>query len=235
LAAVFPADANLPFDTLSYGPGIPDERTFRLLGSLGALEGRRVLELGCGSGQASVALAKLGAKVITVDPSAERLERVRAACEREHVRVEIHQGDLAEVAFVRADTIDAVVSIYALATVADLDRVFRQAHRVLGREAPLVFSVPHPAFAMLEPYGPDPLHLTRSYFDHTSEPWRTDDAEGEQHHHTISELLTSLFRANFRVDTVLEPEADGRRSEYHSPAMELVPATLVVRARKQGL
>jgi SAM-dependent methyltransferase len=194
-----------------------------------------VLELGCGAGQASVALAKLGAKVITVDPSARRLERVRAACEREGVRVELHQGDLAEIAFVRADTIDAVVSVYALATVADLDRVFRQAHRVLGREAPFVFSVPHPAFALVDAYGPDPLQVTRSYFDHDPGSWTTADASGDEHHRTISELLTSLFRANFRVDTVLEPEADGRRSELYSPAMELIPATLIVRARKQGL
>ena len=57
----------LPHDVVSYGPDIADERTFKLLGNV---EGKRVLELGCGGGQNAVALAKQGARVITVDPVA---------------------------------------------------------------------------------------------------------------------------------------------------------------------
>ena len=92
-SATFPADADLPYDTVSYGPDIATERVFRLLGNL---EGKRVLELGCGSGQAAVAMAAQGAKVIAVDPSPERIEQCRTAAEREEVRVELHQSDLAE-------------------------------------------------------------------------------------------------------------------------------------------
>ena len=54
---------------------------------------------------------------------------------------------------------------------------------------------------------------------------------------TISQLFTSLGRANFRVDTLLEPEpaATGRRSATWHDHMRYVPATLVLRARKQGI
>jgi SAM-dependent methyltransferase len=130
--ATFPVDATLVPDVVCYGPDIPDERTFKLFGSLGTLEGKRVLELGCGSGHNAVALARQGAKVITIDPSWGRLERVRDAAELAEVKVELHQGGPAEVAFVRAETIDAALAVYSLATVADLGRVFRQVHRVLG-------------------------------------------------------------------------------------------------------
>lgn len=224
ISAVFPTGAVLPTDVVSYGPDIATEAGVRLLGHV---EGKRVLELGCGAGHAAVALARQGAHVIAVDPSHRRLERVRAACEREEVRVELHQSDLAELAFVRADTIDLVLSVYALASVPDLDRVFRQVHRVLRTECPVVFSLPHPALRAAE---------GGSYFDRTPVPWNTGEASGEEVPRTISEVFVSLTRANFRVDTLLEPEpVEGPRSSFWRPAMERVPATLLIRARKEGI
>jgi ubiquinone/menaquinone biosynthesis C-methylase UbiE len=234
VSATFPAEATLPHDVVSYGPDIADERSFKLLGNV---EGKRVLDLGCGGGQNAVALAKLGARVITVDPSPERLERVRIVCDREEVKVELHEGDLADLAFVRADTIDLVLSVYSMATVDELDRVFRQVHRVLRPECPLVFAVPHPAFCMLDPAAPDPLKLTRTYWDATPRPWETGQTSGYDHPRTISDLFTSLARASFRIDTMIEPEPapDSVHSPYWSTTMAWVPATLVVRARKEGL
>lgn len=233
-SATFPAEAHLSFDVVSYGPDIADERTLRLLGPV---EGKRVLELGCGGGQASIALAKQGAKVITVDPSDERLDQVRAACDREDVKVELHQGDLAELPYVRAETIDVVLSTYALATVADLDRVFRQVHRVLRQECAVVFSVPHPAFALFDPTAADPLRVALSYFDRTPRPWTAGGIDGADHPRPITDIFTGLMRANFRVDTLLEPPAvaDTVRSAYFIATMSWVPATLLIRARKEGL
>ncbi len=232
--APFPGGAHLSYDVVSYGPDIADERTLRLLGPV---EGKRVLELGCGGGQSSIALAKQGAKVIAVDPSAERLDQVRAACDREEVKVELHQGDLAELPFVRAETIDVVLSTYALASVPDLDRVFRQVHRVLRQESALVFSLPHPVFELFDQESSDPLRIAHSYFDRSPRSWRDGDAEGVSYPRSITDIFTGLMRANFRVDTLLEPAvgADAVRSEYFCPIMNGVPATLVLRARKEGL
>jgi SAM-dependent methyltransferase len=222
-SAAFPAEAHLPTDVVAYGPDIAHEDDLRLLGHV---EGRRVLELGCGSGHNAVALARQGARVMTVDPSHQRLDRVRAACDRAEVRVEVHQADLASLAFVRADTVDLVVSVYALASAPDLDRVFRQAHRVLRPEAILVFSLPHPAFGLTQ---------GESYFDHDPLPWETDDSRGVEEHRTVGEILTGLARANFRIDAVLEPRPDpGPRGPFWVDAMARAPATLVVRARKEG-
>ena len=52
-----PAEATLPHHVVSYGRDIPNERAYRLLGNV---EGKRVLELGCGGEQASIALAHQG-------------------------------------------------------------------------------------------------------------------------------------------------------------------------------
>jgi SAM-dependent methyltransferase len=229
LSAVFPAEADLSTTAVHYGPGIPDESSFRLLGHP---EGRRVLELGCGAGHNAVALAKQGAHVIAVDPSHHRLDRVRALADAEEVRVELHQSDLAELPFVRADTVDAVLSVYALAAVADLDRVFRQVHRVLRPDGPIVLALPHPAYALVEP--DDPRRIATSWFAREATPWQTVDASGHDHVRSVSEVFTSLGRANFRVDTILEPEPRAV-DRFWTEAMAWVPPTLLMRARKEGL
>ena len=227
----WPAWADLPLDVVAYGPDIPTENELRLLGRL---DGKRVLELGCGGGPVSVAMTKQGAKVIAVESSAEQLGHARRLCEREEVAVELHHGDLAELAFVRADTIDLVISVYALGMVADLDRVFRQVHRVLRPELPFVLSLPHPSWRMAD--RSEPPTLRRSYWEKTPHPW-TDGADtGADHPVTTADLFTSLTRAGFRVDTLLEPEPvrGVPRSHWWHPAMAWLPSTLIVRARKVG-
>ena len=128
------------------------------------------------------------------------------------MRVETHHGPLAELAFVRADTIDAALSTYGLATVADLDRVFRQVHRVLRTDRPFVFSLPHPAFVMLDPAGGEPV-LRRAWWDTSPVTWSAGaPATSPTGAITLGMLFSALGRAGFAVDTVLEPPADrGRR------------------------
>ncbi len=183
----------------------------------------------------SVAMARQGAKVIAVDSSAEQIGHARRLCEREEVSVELHQGDLADLAFVRADTIDVVVSVYALGMVPDLDRVFRQVHRVLRPDAPFVLSLPHPLWHGVD--RAEPPALRRPYWDRSPRSWADGGETGEDHPITTSELFVGLTRANFRVDTLLEPEpsSSGPRSPFWHDHMRFVPSTLLLRARKQGL
>ena len=220
-----PAAATSPPTSSPTGPTSPREDTLKLLGHV---EGKRVLDLGCGAGHNAIALARQGAKVIGVDESSDQVAEARAACEREGVKVELHHAPLAELAFIRADTIDAVLSVWGLAPVDDIDRVFRQVDRVLRPEHPLVLSMPHPAFAMVDPDDPE-RRVQRSYWDPAATRRRRVPR-------TIHQLFTALGRANFRVDTVLEPEpaASGPRSAAWHDHMRFVPATLILRARKQG-
>ncbi len=222
-------------DSVVYGPDIGTEAEIRLLGNLA---GKRVLELGCGGGQNVVAMAKQGAHAIGLDFSAEQLAAARRLADREEVRVEFHKGDLAELVFLRAESIDLAFSAYALGLVPDLNRVFRQVHRVLKQGAPLVFSMPHPVAHLIDDDDPEqPLLIRRSYFDRTSVNYDWEGLPLSAHHHTVSDIFTGLSRANFSVDIVLEPEptADGHRSSHWREAYRLVPRTLVMRARKEGI
>ena len=221
--------ADGPVDAVRYGPDIPTEADLRLLGNV---EGKRIVELGCGTGSNAIALALKGARVIGVESSNDDLSVARRRAEEAEIRVELHHGDPAELAFLRADTVDLVLSTWSLARVPDVSRVFRQVHRVLRPEAPLVLSLPHPAYATVTGGTGTPT-VSRSYFD------RSPLAEGDRgtvHHHTLAELFMALVRTNFRVDVLAEPEppAGGPRSGDWSEIARLLPRTLVLRARKEG-
>jgi SAM-dependent methyltransferase len=224
-----------PADAVLYGPDISTERDLRLLGNL---SGKRVLELGCGAGQNLVAAARQGAHAIGLDFAADQLAVAKRLSEREKVKVELHHGDLADLAFLRGESIDVVFSAYALGLVEDLNRVFRQVHRVLKQGCPVVFSLPHPASHLIDDDDPEqPLLVRRSYFDRTSVNYDWEGTPLSDHHHTVGDLFTGLARTNFRVDAVLEPEPapEGPRSPHWREAFLFVPPTLVLRARKEGV
>ena len=210
------------------------EITTRLLGPLA---GKRVLELGCGTGESAIEFARRGATVIAVDESAAAIAAARAAADLAEVRIEWHAGDLADLAFLRADSIDAAYSDGALARVPELGRLFRQVHRVERPGAPFVFTLPHPMALCVEadpePEGSLPLarpYLGRSYFDATPLDLTDKGAPIALHPHTVTDVFTGLGRAGYRVDTLLEPEPP-----RGSAGRALAPTTIVWRARKEGV
>lgn len=199
-----------------------DTPTDRELQLLGELRSKRVLDLGCGTGSAAITFAHQGAVVIALDASEPGLGHARARAEREEVKVEWRKGDLADLAFLRAESIDAAFSAYAVSEVGDASRLFRQVQRVLRPNGPFVFSYEHPMALCVGPTGT----IDRSYFD----PGPIDvERHGERvrvHARGIGDVFTELGRAGFRVDTILEPRPD-------TPG-ERVPSTIVWRARKEG-
>jgi len=188
--------------TITYAPGVPTEAELRLCGDVA---GKRVIELGAGGN--AVALAKLGARVMVVDPSAEKVAEGRRDADAGEVRIEFHQSDLADLGFATSGSVDLALSTGSMGEVDDVSRVFRQVHRVLKPGLPMVLAVPHPLTAALEggevvlrrPYGTPPARTVSAYF-------------------------TALQRANFNVDVLLEPVSAGA----------MVSAALLLRARKLG-
>ncbi|MFM7068570.1 MAG: class I SAM-dependent methyltransferase [Actinomycetes bacterium] len=235
--ASFPHGAPSHPGVVQLGPDLDHDTLQRLLGAAGPIEGLRVLDLGCGAAGSSIALARQGARVVAVDASTARLARARVAAEDAEVRIEFHHSDLADLAFVRADSIDLVVAVYSLAGVQDLGRVFRQLHRIMRPDAALVLSLPHPMSMMLElePDEQQTPYLTRTFWTDHPLSWRAGGDEGQTFVHQVSEVFTTLVRSNFRVDTVLELGPGGeRRSIHNSPLADWVPSTLIVRGRKEG-
>ena len=236
LSASYPEAGDQPTDAVAYGPDIATEATFRLLGNLadkrvlqlGLRVGRRGRRHGPPGGAGSSRSTRRCTASRRPGPTSSR-PRSRSSCTRATWPSCRSSGPT------RSTSPSAC---YALANVDDLDRVFRQVHRVLHPECVFVFSLPHPAYAMLaaDEADTDGVPVIRSYFDRSVRPWFTDTDQGEERIRTIGDLHTSLSRANFRVDTILEPEpAGGNHGPFWTDAMDWAPATLVIRARKEGI
>jgi SAM-dependent methyltransferase len=212
-----------PVDIIAFGPGLPTDEELRIVPGL--LGGRRVLDLGCGAGQAAVAFARRGARVIAIDSSPEQLAAARRLAERRGAKVDFHLGDLCELAFIQAESIDLVFSAGTLDYVEDLGRVLRSAHRVLQPKGSFIFTLEHPISLCFEPAaaGDAPV-LVRSYTE--TAPVKVE-RYGETflvYPHTISEVVGALARAAFRLEAMAEPVPEGA----------LVPGGSVWRARKEG-
>lgn len=188
-----------------YGANVADETELRLCGDVA---GKRVIELGIAAHPNSLALAAAGAKVIALDPDPQAIAALRAAADRREVRVECHQGDLADLGFATSASVELVLAAHSLARVDDLPRLLRQVHRVLRPGASFVVAIPHPVASM---FGSDrSVHYA---YGATSL--------------TFSDLYMAFERSNFRLDVV--QELNDRR--VRDP---ITPSVLALRARKQG-
>jgi SAM-dependent methyltransferase len=91
------------------------------------LEGRRVLEFGCNSGENALVLAGFGARLTFVEPNpqvAPRLRQLFQAFGRDSAIEGFHQADIAS--FQSAERFDLVVAEGFLSTLADRDAMFRK-------------------------------------------------------------------------------------------------------------
>jgi len=229
----------LPTDAAHYGPFAPNENQLRLLGDV---EGRRILELGCGGGQCSLAFAKQGAACVAVDLSDAQIEYARALAEQEGVTVEFHQGDMLHFLKTQPDAAyDIVFSAYALQYVEDLTTVFREAHRALRPGGLFVFSLDHPINDVAG-YGEEKVYFAESYFRRGRMDWEWEHGpDGERipfhsYHRAVGDFLNLLVDAGFVVERLLEPEPTNEHDPWGAIAdyarHSLIPATIIWKAKK---
>jgi ubiquinone/menaquinone biosynthesis C-methylase UbiE len=87
--------------------------------------GERVLDLGCGTGNAALLAAARGTQVTAVDPSPRLLGVASAAAEREGLELTCEQGDAASIP-VTDGTFDCVLSNFAIIFAPDPDAAVRE-------------------------------------------------------------------------------------------------------------
>ncbi|MBI5195876.1 MAG: class I SAM-dependent methyltransferase [Nitrospirae bacterium] len=102
-----------------------------IIRKLGDLKGKKILELGCGAGEASVYFAKKGADVIATDISAGMLEVVKKVASKHGVSILTEQLDSHKTIF-EDETFDIVYAANLLHHV-DIESTVREAHRVLRK------------------------------------------------------------------------------------------------------
>lgn len=193
-------------------------------GLLPDVDGRHVLDAGCGSGVYAAALADRGGKVTGVDVSdamlAEARERVPEAT--------FHQADLAEgLDVIDTDSVDVVLCQHVFSHLPDLKPVLAEFDRVLVDGGVLVVSTHNPVHDYvvvrdgeypavgvddhLDPgidAPPDaPNYPDVERFDIL---WGSTEGSnrGTYYRRPVEGLFTPLLDAGFTVESVVEPTID---------------------------
>ena len=114
--------------------------------------GERVLDLGCGTGNAALLAAAQGARVTGVDPAPRLLEVARTRAASEGREVEFLPGDAASIPLDDA-TVDVVLSVFAVIFAPDAGAAAEEMARVLASGGRIVLSAWIPGGAMSEMNG----------------------------------------------------------------------------------
>ena len=101
-----------------------------ILALLGDIQGRNVLDVGCGDGDLAVELWRRGGTVTGIDASQEMVEAARARAKREGADISFTVGEAASIPF-DPERFDVVVAVTILCFVANAVPVFGEIARVL--------------------------------------------------------------------------------------------------------
>lgn len=202
------------------------------------LRGVRVVDVGCGEGIVTRALAKRGAHVVGVDPVPRLITHARAAEVTDPTGAAYSVDDGCTLATVDDSSVDWVTAGLSLNNVPDLPAALAAVRRVLVRDGRLAFTVPHPCFeAPHSTWTEDPAGRARRVVgDYLDEGfWRSSNPHGVRragnHHHTLSTYVGSLSRQGFVIETMSEP-TPGAAVTAQQPRRAGLPPFLVVRARR---
>jgi 2-polyprenyl-3-methyl-5-hydroxy-6-metoxy-1,4-benzoquinol methylase len=113
--------ANVPRGVSRPAAGL-EKVTVAVLAAAGVLAGHQVIDLGCGSGQLSLALAERGARVLAIDANRAALDRLRAAAlQRGLAGLEVLAKPV-ESLTLPIEGADLIVTSYALHRLRDADK-----------------------------------------------------------------------------------------------------------------
>jgi SAM-dependent methyltransferase len=197
------------YDT-EFQPAPLESETWSIVGRLLGEPCGSLLDVGCGTGSYTAALAERGWDVTGVDVSEDMLRRAQAR------GVRTVRADGASLPFGDA-SFDAAVSIFTSTDVDDLEAVLREIVRVLRPGAPLVYVAVHPCFV-----GPHAKYDPASGIPELHAGWyRRSGRYGESPgiwnesgvrirvgaaHLPLGSFLQTFLDAGLRLERIEEPE-----------------------------
>jgi ubiquinone/menaquinone biosynthesis C-methylase UbiE len=257
ISANYQAHTRILTNDVHYGPLAPGERE---LGLLGEVAGRRSLEVGCGGGQNSIALAQWGTDCIGIDPSTAQLAHARKLAQVHGVEIQFVEGVAEDLSAFSEGSFDLVLSSYAFGYVTDLRRAYHETWRVLRPGGLFVFCLSHPWFQAVGWYlaGEADAPEIKDYAawpDLEEWDWGYEDGTSVRMCgmlRTLQQIVNELIEAGFVLERLVEQHSeevghdepeDMSRFPYvpeFDPSSKLheierkLPHTLILRARKAG-
>jgi SAM-dependent methyltransferase len=220
---------------IKYGKHEPLESQLNLLGNL---QGKRVLDLGCGAGGNCLAFARAGAEVAGVDFSTNQIEKARSLCAGLD-SVRFHVSDLLQFTESQPESsYDVVFSSFVLLYIDRLESLFAQIRRILRPGGVFVFSTKHRLgeIAIVEAGR---VVIRESYFETGRYEWTwTNESEKVplvSYSRTPGQTVAALSDAGFIIERLIEPEPvaeDSALTEDELTLGAMLPTAMIWKARR---
>ena len=226
ISALYQASTRISTDDVHYGPLAPGEWELGMLGDGSAeasprsVAGKRVIEIGCGGGQNSIALTKWGATCVGVDPSPVQVAHARRLALECGVDVQFVEGVAEDLSTFPDGHFDIALSSHAFGYVTGLRRAYDEAWRVLRGPDPasgkpgglFVFCLSHPWFQAVgwhlagDPDAPE-IGDYSAWPDVEEWDWTYGDgttARMRGHLRTLAQIVNELIEAGFVLERLVE-------------------------------
>ncbi|MBU7033259.1 MAG: class I SAM-dependent methyltransferase [Theionarchaea archaeon] len=237
---------------IHYGPLSHGEKRLNLLGPV---KGKKILEIGCGGGQNTIALTRWGAHGVGIDPSESQILYARDLAQKCNVDATYHLGTAEDLSQFAPEEFHAVLSSFALDYIFDIDRAFEEIHRVLKKNGIFVFCFSHPFFNAVgfylagDPEDPE-INDYLSWPDVISWTWifSTGEVQMWSYVRSLSHMCNTLIDHGFTIKNLVEQgiEDVNRMSEEEKAelpylcslekreydVMRKIPYTLIIKAQK---
>lgn len=214
------------FKDIHFGPCIPGNSKLQLIKNI---EGKRVLDLGCGLGHNSIALSRLGTKVCAVDFSKKQLSRAVALAKELKQNIDFCHSDFQMGITHAGKDVSLILSVFSLQFSNDIRKLFKNIYDALASGGLFIFSLPHPVGILLK--GQGVKIVEKNWGNGVSMLTR---------YYSVEYLLSVLKESGFSQCHMFEPLHDVDNStypyssEYDTQRLSCrsVPYTLIISAKK---
>lgn len=223
----------------SFGPFAQNDKELHLLESI---QGKKVLDIGCGSGHSLAYMAAQGAaELCGVDFSEKQIETAKETLRG--LEGYLHCAAMEEDIGLPKNYFDIVYSIYAIGWTTDLKSTFDLIYSYLKPGGYFLFSWDHPLYAHLQSEN-GRISLKSSYQEEGMvryENFKGEDAPVVIPKRKFSTYLNALIGAGFTIEEVVETdvptelkntEAEVSNRYYSLHKAQMFPTTMVIKARK---
>lgn len=210
------------------------------LRKLGDVKGKYILDLGCGEGGYSRALAKKGAAVTSADCSEVMIAYAKSKAKEEGLRISHCVINANELQDIPENYFDVVLCSMMLMDVEDLDGTLKEIYRVLKPNGTVFISILHPCFKgketkWIEKNGS--IEVLVSDYHHPKE-WvggiKGVRAPIVYRHRALSDYIKAFVKNNFRITDMNEPIPTEEQSQMSSRVawLEKIPMYLFIELGK---
>ncbi len=220
-----------------YGPTLPKEDSLQLFGDL---NGKKILDIGCGSGHSLLYNSGRGAAELWgLDLSSRQIENAKRLLGENNIAANLFVSPMEENPGIPVEYFDIVYSIYAFGWTFDLKKSIELVYKYLKPSGTFIFSWDNPLMQCIKAESGNYV-LSRSYLEEATIEMTKAMQTMVVKNWKLSSYINELANAGFKVERLIE-ETDtdivSRDQEftmkyYSEHKAKLINTSFIVKATK---